>query len=475
MWASVKRKSPYDLSSAIEPRKASRRPHVVIVGAGFGGLAAAKRLAGQSVDVTVIDRRNHHVFQPLLYQVATAALSPTDIATPIRSILAHARNIRVLLDEVTGVDHERRRVKLLSGSDVSYDWLILATGARHSYFSHEEWGRFAPGLKTVDDALAIRRNVLLALERAESGVDADHRKALLTFVVIGAGPTGVEMAGAIAELTHRAVLRDFRSITPSCSRIYLIEAASRVLPGFPSDLSASAEKSLSTLGVQVRLNAPVSDIGDQYVQLGDEIIRAGTIIWAAGVAASPAARWLGAELDKSGRVRVGADLRVPFKDRIFAIGDTTTVPNTDGKPLPGVAPVAKQQGQYVADVILGRRTDAFRYRNYGNLATIGRGRAVIDFGWIHLTGSLAWWIWSAAHIWFLIGFRNRISVAINWLWSYLTYQRGARLITGETEARTDRPTGQARHALSSMESLRSDLATSIAARTAVGARPSSQA
>lgn len=411
--------------------QAVKRPRVVVVGAGFGGLAAAKRLAGEPVDVTVVDRRNHHLFQPLLYQVATAALSPADIAAPIRSILSRARNVRVLLDEVTGVDPARNSVTLASGRRLGFDWLILATGARHSYFGNDQWGPYAPALKTIEDAIAIRRDVLLAFERAETELDAERREALLTFIVVGAGPTGVEMAGAIAELAHRAVSRDFRNITPSCSRICLIEAAGRVLPGFPSDLSFVAERALRDLGVDVRLNAPVSDIGRGYVKFGGELIRAGTIIWAAGVEASPAADWLDAERDRNGRILVGADLRAPSHDRIFVIGDTANVADPKGRALPGVAPVAKQQGRYVAEVILGRRDDEFTYRNYGNLATIGRSRAVIDFGRIRLSGFIAWLIWSVAHIWFLVGYRSRVATAINWIWSYLTYQRGARLITGE--------------------------------------------
>lgn len=412
------------------------RPRVVIVGAGFGGLAAAQRLAGEAVDVMVIDRRNHHLFQPLLYQVATAALSPADIAAPIRSVLARARNIRVVLDEVEGVDAGGRTLQLASGAELPFDWLILATGARHSYFGRGEWAQHAPGLKTIEDAVAIRRRILLALERAETEPDLARRRALLTFVVIGAGPTGVEMAGAIAELVHRAVLRDFRTITPSCSRVCLVEAAARVLPGFPEDLSNAAARALADLGVEVRTNTPVCDIGAGRLRAGAELIEAGTIIWAAGVEASPAARWLDAAQDRNGRVLVGADLRVANAARVFAIGDTARVA---GEPLPGVAPVAKQQGRYVAEIILGRRKGAFVYRNWGNLATIGRSRAVIDFGWIRLSGFLAWWIWSAAHIWFLIDFRSRVAVAVNWLWNYFTYQRSARLITG-AEAPEQTPT-----------------------------------
>jgi NADH dehydrogenase len=406
---------------------ASNRPHVVIVGAGFGGLGAAKRLANRAIDVTIVDRRNHHVFQPLLYQVATAALSPADIAGPIRSIFSRAPNVRVILDSVTGVDAIRNGVRLASGGELRYDWLILATGARHSYFGHEEWSAHAPGLKSIDDALAIRRKVLLALERAENETDPRRRDALLTFVVIGAGPTGVEMAGAIAELARRSVSSDFRSITPRCSRVILIEAGDRVLPSFPETLSEAAERSLEQLGVEIRLDAPVSDIGAGYLQCGGELIFAKTVVWAAGVEASPAADWLNADHDRAGRVLVEDDLRVPGLPNVFAIGDTACAPKT----VPAVASVAKQQGRYVADRILGRQRGPFRYRDFGNLATIGRSKAVIDMGGLRLSGFLAWLIWSVAHVWFLIGFRSRLAVTINWLWNYLTYQRSARLITGE--------------------------------------------
>jgi NADH:ubiquinone reductase (H+-translocating) len=409
----------------------SKRERVVIVGAGFGGLAAAKRLARKSVDVTIVDRRNHHLFQPLLYQVATAALSPADIAGPIRSILSDALNVRVLLDEVTGIEADARRVELSCGASLDYDWLILATGARHSYFGRNEWAAHAPGLKSIEDAIAIRRKILLALERAENESDPDRRRALLTFIVIGAGPTGVEMAGAIAELARRAVSRDFRTITPHCSRVILIEAGSQVLPAFPSSLSQEAMSALRELGVEVRIGTPARDIGAGYVQLSDELIFAQTVVWAAGVQASPAAEWLNAEHDSNGRVFVEADLRIAPHSRIFAIGDTANAAGPDRCALPAVAPVAKQQGQYVADFILGRRRTPFAYRDYGNLATIGRSKAVIDWGSIQLSGFTAWLIWSAAHIWFLVGFRSRIGVAISWLWNYLTYQRSARLITGQ--------------------------------------------
>ncbi|WP_395622712.1 NAD(P)/FAD-dependent oxidoreductase [Sphingomonas daechungensis] len=407
------------------------RPRVVIVGAGFGGLAAAKRLSGKAVDVTVVDRRNHHLFQPLLYQVATAALSPADIAAPVRSILSKAPNVRVVLDEAIGVDPPQRLVELGSGASLEYDWLILATGARHSYFGRDDWAANAPGLKSIEDATAIRRKILLALERAESETDPDTRRALLTFVVIGAGPTGVEMAGAIAELARRSVSKDFRSITPHCSRVILIEAGERVLPAFPSSLSDAARRSLEDLGVEVRLRSPVLDVGSGYVQLGNELILGRTIVWAAGVEASPAAEWLDAEHDTSGRVFVEPDLRVSGQERIFAIGDTANAAGQDRRALPAIAPVAKQQGQYVADIIMGRPALAFKYRDFGNLATIGRSKAVIDWGQVRMSGFIAWLIWSVAHIWFLVGFRSRIAVGISWLWSYATYQRSARLITGD--------------------------------------------
>lgn len=421
---------------------ASNRPHVVIVGAGFGGLAAGKRLANRGVDVTIVDRRNHHVFQPLLYQVATAALSPADIAGPIRAIFSRAQNVRVVLDEVTGIDSKLNRLRLASGKSLDFDWLILATGAQHSYFGHDEWAPNAPGLKSIEDALAIRRRVLLALERAETETDEERRNALLTFVIIGGGPTGVEMAGAIAELARRSVSRDFRSITPRCSRVILVEGGERVLPTFPKTLSEAAERSLEKLGVDVRLGTPVSDIGQGYVEAGTGLILAETIVWAAGVQASPAAQWLCAYHDKRGRVIVGVDLRAPGHRKIFAIGDTANVAGGDGSDLPAVAPVAKQQGRYVADFILGRRDRPFRYRDFGNLATIGRSKAVIDLGDLKLSGFFAWLLWCAAHIWFLIGFRSRLAVGLNWLWNYVTYQRSARLITGEIPTAIQPPRAQ---------------------------------
>lgn len=410
------------------------RPKVVIVGAGFGGLEAAKSLAHEDVDVTVIDRRNHHLFQPLLYQVATAALSPADIAAPIRSILARAKNVRVLLDGVCAVMVPERAVRLDSGRVVHYDWLVLATGARHSYFGRDAWSRFAPGIKTIEDATDVRRRVLLALERAETEADKRARDALLTFVVIGGGPTGVEMAGAIAELARKSVSRDFRSITPHCSRVILIEAGSALLPAFPERLQRATLHALEQLGVEVRLRAPVTRIEANLVSIGDEAVPAHTIVWAAGVEASPAAEWLGVAADRSGRVKVVPELHIPNHSNIFAIGDTAACAGRDGRPLPGIAPVAKQQGRYVADRILGRARRPFRYRDYGNLATIGRSRAVADFGRIRVSGFAAWLIWCVAHVWFLVGFRSRLSVMLSWAWNYITFARSARLITGPVQA-----------------------------------------
>lgn len=411
------------------------RPHVVIVGAGFGGLAAARALARADVDVTMIDKRNHHLFQPLLYQVATAALSPADIAGPIRSIVSHLRNVRVLLDQGDGVNKTLKHVELASGRTMGYDWLILATGARHSYFGNDAWAEHAPGIKTIDDATAVRRKVLLALERAETETDPDRRKALLTFVVIGGGPTGVEMAGAIAELAHRAVSRDFHNITPHCSRVVLVDGGPRLLAAFPEDLSAAAQRAIEHLGVEVHLNGRVTHVAYDHVEVGDMIIPTHCAIWAAGVRASRAAEWLDIACDASGRAVIGPDLRVPDCDTIFVIGDTAACKGADGRPLPGIAPVAKQQGEHVARMIAGSLADRsvkpFRYRHYGNLATIGRKRAVIDFGRVHVTGFVAWVLWSVAHVYFLVGFRNRFAVGASLLWNYLTFARHARIITGE--------------------------------------------
>jgi NADH dehydrogenase len=406
---------------------------VVIVGGGFGGLSAVKALAGAPFEVTVIDRNNHHLFQPLLYQVATAGLSPADIASPIRGILQEQRNARTMLAEVSGVDLARK-VVIADGRRLPYDYLIIASGAQHAYFGHDHWAAFAPGLKTIDDATYLRRRILLAFERAENEPDADERRRLMTFVVVGGGPTGVEMAGAIAELAKRALAADFHAIDPRCASIILVEAAPRVLTPFDGRLSRAARRSLEQLGVEVRLDARVTDCSCEGVSLGHEFIPARTIIWAAGVMASPAGRWLGAETDRAGRVKVGADLSVPGHPGVFVIGDTAAASGADGSPLPGTAPVAKQQGQYVAAVLIalreGRTPPAFRYRDFGSLATIGRSRAVVQFGKLRLSGFPAWVLWSVAHIYFLTGFRNRFVVALNWAWSYITFQRGSRLITG---------------------------------------------
>ena len=409
------------------------RTRVVILGAGFGGLAAAKGLARVDADVTVIDQYNYHLFQPLLYQVATAALSPANVAAPIRGILRNQANVTVLLARVVGLDPNARLIDV-GEHTVPYDQLIVATGARHSYFGHDDWEPVAPGLKTIDDAVALRRRILLAFERAEDSSDAAERARCLTFVIIGGGPTGVELAGAVAELAKAALARDFRRIDPTTARIVLVEAGERVLPSFPRKLSVVAARSLERLGVELRLGRPVTQCDAEGATLGDERIGSRTMIWAAGVTASPAAEWLRAERDRAGRVLVGPDLTLPEHPEVFVIGDTAHVEGPSG-PLPGLAPVAKQQGAYVARVIAARVAGAslpgpFRYRNYGNLATIGRRHAVADFGWLHLSGRLAWLLWGIVHVYFMIGFRRRLLVALEWLWSYLTYQRGARLITG---------------------------------------------
>jgi NADH:ubiquinone reductase (H+-translocating) len=410
-------------------------PHVVIVGAGFGGLSAATKLAKTPVLVTLIDRRNHHLFQPLLYQVATAGLSPNQIATPIRTIVRHQRNTDVLLDEVTGLDVARKEV-LLATRRIAYDYLVISTGAQHAYFGHDQWETFAPGLKSLDDAIDHRKRILLAFERAELEEDPVERMRLMTFVVIGGGATGVELAGSIAELAHKALAMDFRHINPKSVRVVLIEAGPRLLPAFADMLSETARQSLERLGAEVRLNATVTDIDAEGVALCGDRIESRTVLWAAGVASSPVAVWTGAGADRAGRTIVGPDLALPGHPEVFVIGDCASAADESGKPLPGVAPVAKQQGAYVADVIrrdlLGDRARApFRYRDAGMMATIGRKSAVADFGrGVQLRGLIGWLIWSVAHIYFLIGFRNRVAVAIDWMWSYLTFERGARLITG---------------------------------------------
>lgn len=419
----------------------SKRPVVVVVGAGFGGLAVVRSLADEAVDVVLIDQRNHHLFQPLLYQVATAWLSPADIAAPVRGVFARQRNNAVFLGKVIGVDTTARAVRIDTGlhqEDVAYDYLILATGARHDYFGNDAWEAFAPGLKTIEDALAIRQRLLLAFEMAEMARDPAERDANLTIVVVGGGATGVEMAGSIAELAKAALVRDFRRIDPRQARVLLVEAGPRLLPAFPEDLSAAARRSLEKLGVTVRLGARVNACEAGAVIVGDERIAAATVVWAAGVKASPAATWLGAQADRVGRTVVNADFSVPGQPDVFVIGDTAALTDAAGRVVPGVAPAAKQAGHYVASVIRARMhgkaaPPPFRYRDQGNLATIGRRAAIADFGWIKLRGPLAWWLWGIVHIFFLIDFRSRVTVAINWLWSFLTYKRGARLITGNRQ------------------------------------------
>ncbi len=423
-----------DISRREGPSAGSSRPRIVIIGAGFGGLSAAKRLGKVAADVIVIDRRNHHLFQPLLYQVATAALSPADIAAPIRGILATQANTHVILGSVTGIDTAGRTV-LIGDRRIPYDLLIIATGARENYFGHDEWAAVTSGLKTIEDATTMRRRILMAFERAEDSDDEAERRRLLTFVIIGGGPTGVELAGALAELAKAALARDFRHIDPTTARIILVEAGPRLLPSFPPKLSAVAARALTRLGVELRLGTAVTRCDREGAVLDVERIESRTLIWAAGVAASPAATWLGVEPGRGGRIAVTPDLSLPEHPEIFVIGDTAQVAGPDGA-LPGVAPVAKQEGAYVARVIAARGAGKrppgpFRYRNFGNLATIGRKEAVVDFGRLRLTGRIAWLVWGLAHIYFLIGFRNRMAVAVDWLWSYLTYQRGARLITGQ--------------------------------------------
>ncbi len=431
------------------PAGEMQRPRVVIVGAGFGGLSLAKGLAGAPYDVTLIDRHNYHLFQPLLYQVATAALSPADIAAPIRAILRGQTNVTVALADVSGVD-VAAKVVIAEGKRIPYDILVLATGAQHAYFGHDDWAGVAPGLKTIDDATYLRRQILLAFERAEAESDAAERARLLTFVVVGGGPTGVEMAGAIAELAKWALAADFRNIDPRSARIILVEGGPRLLAALNPSLSEKARQSLEKLGVEVRLNAMVTSCSDRDVAIGDERIETRTIMWAAGVRASPAAEWLAAPADRAGRVTVEPDMSLQGHPDIFVLGDTALALDANGKPLPGIAPVAKQQGQYLAKQLIARaRGDAlspFRYRDFGTLATIGRKYAVADFGRVRLSGFIAWVLWSAAHVYFLIGFRRRAIVALHWAWSYITFQRGTRLITGLTGSRLREESGKDRSA-----------------------------
>jgi NADH:ubiquinone reductase (H+-translocating) len=411
-------------------------PHVVIVGGGFGGLYAARALRRAPVRVTVIDRRNYHLFQPLLYQVAAATLSPADIARPIRQILAKQGNASVLLAEVVGIDAEARSVVLADERRIGYDYLIVASGAVDQYFGHDEWAPIAPALKTIDDATEIRRRFLLSFEAAEQESDPELRRALLTFVVIGGGPTGVEMAGSFAEIAHHTLLQEFRSIDPAAARIVLVEGGKRLLAAYPEELSARAKRDLEELGVEVRLGSIVTRIDIGAVYIGEERIPAYDVVWAAGVAASPLGKTIGAPVDKMGRVAVEPDLSVPGHREIFAIGDLAAITHdsADGKPLPGVAQVAMQGGAAVARNIAGELRGEprrpFHYRDKGNMATIGRARAVAEIRGMRLTGFVAWLTWLFIHVLFLIGFRNRVVVLLEWAWSYLTWQRGARLITG---------------------------------------------
>ena len=409
-----------------------KRPQVVIVGAGFAGLEACRAFAKVAVDVTLVDAYNHHCFQPLLYQVATAALSPADVAWPIRAIVRAQKNVRVIMARVTAIDVQARRVHTAE-IDLSYDYLVLATGSTHSYFGHDDWAQYAPGLKHIADATEIRRRFLLAFEQAEVVQDDQARKRLLTFVVVGGGATGVEMAGAIAEVARQTLQHDFRRIDPRTSRIVLIEAGPRLLPTFPEALSDYAKRSLQSMGVEVELNRKVTGCDAQGVSVDGGRIEAATVIWAAGVVASPAAAWIGAEHDRAGRIKVNADLSVPGRPDIFAVGDTASVTEPNGRLVPGIAPAAKQMGHYVGKVMAARvegraAPGPFAYRHLGELAAIGRKSAVVKLGYLQLTGFLGWLFWSAVHIYFLIGLRNRFVVAVNWLWSYLTFQRGARLI-----------------------------------------------
>ena len=406
---------------------------VVIVGAGFGGLQTTHRLKGAPVSITLVDRRNHHLFQPLLYQVATASLATSEIAWPIRYLLRDRPEVTTLFANVSGVDAAAKRVLLDDGDTLPYDTLVLATGARHAYFGHDEWEPFAPGLKTLEDATTLRRRILVAFERAERETDPDRRAALLTFVIIGAGPTGVELAGTIAELARDTLPPDFRNIDTHSARVVLIEAGPRVLAGFADDLSAYAQRSLESIGVEVVLGQAVTECSIDGVVYGGNRLAAKTLIWAAGVRASSAAQWLDAPADRAFRLQVEPDLTVPGHPDIFAIGDTVAINGPDGKPVPGIAPAAKQQGAYVADTIKarlrGETLSPFRYQHAGSLAQIGKRKAVIDFGRFKLRGTIAWWIWGIAHIYFLIGLRNRLSVAIAWLWVHARDQRAARLIT----------------------------------------------
>ena len=414
-----------------------RSINVVIAGAGFGGLSAAKQLANKkNVNVVLIDQHNYHLFQPLLYQVATAALTPAEIASPIRQVFRCAKNVAVYMDKVNAVDSDKRQLLTEGGLEFDYDYLVLATGARHSYFGRDEWAPLAPGLKTIDDAFHLRQRILTAFEKAEMAQDPVERQNHLNFVIVGAGPTGVEMAGAIAELARYTLTEDFRHITPESARIILVNAGPRILISFDEDLSRKAQQHLEKLGVEVVLNTRVNTIEPGRVHLHDSVVDCKTVIWAAGVEASPAGQWLGVATDRSGRIPVNPDLTVPGHEKIFAVGDTAAcIPEGARHPLPGLAPVAKQQGTFVAKLILAKiqckkKLPVFRYRDYGTMATIGRNQAIADLGFAKFSGFFGWWLWGLAHIYYLIGFRSRLFVGLSWFWAYLSYQRGVRLITG---------------------------------------------
>ncbi|HEX5070866.1 MAG TPA: NAD(P)/FAD-dependent oxidoreductase [Vicinamibacterales bacterium] len=412
------------------------RPRVVIIGGGFGGLWAAKRLAKSPVDVLLLDRRNHHVFSPLLYQVATAGLSPGDIASPIRWVLRHQSNLNVWLAEATAIDRTRQVVMLTDG-EVSYDHLIVAAGSKPAYFGHDDWAAHARGLKTMEDAIAMRKQVLIAFERAERERDRAAQRRLLTFVVIGGGATGVELAGALAEISRHALAHDFRTIHPETARVILIEGGPEVLATYTPDLSKFARRSLEQLGVSVWTGTRVTSIEPGIVRIGSETVEAATVLWAAGVVASPLGASMGAPVDRMGRVLVNPDLTVPGCDNVYVVGDMAKLDGPDGRPLPGVSQVAMQEARWAAENILrtleGRPRKPFVYRNLGNMATIGRHRAVGDLGWVKLKGYMAWWFWLGLHIFWLIGFRNRLTVMTQWAFSYITYQRSTRLITGDDE------------------------------------------
>jgi NADH dehydrogenase len=410
----------------------TRKPRVIIIGAGFGGLEAAKKLACKDVQVTVIDRTNYHLFQPLLYQVATAALSPADIAAPVRAVLSKCKNVEVILAEVESVDVEAKKVKTVD-LEFDYDYLILATGARHSYFGHNEWEKLAPGLKSLEDAIELRRRILMAFEYAEKITDEAARRAAMNFVIIGGGPTGVEMAGAIAEISRHTLAKNFRHIDPSQARVILIEGEPRLLAAYPEDLSESARKQLVDLGVEVRTSTRATNLTDAGVQIGNEFIPCRVKIWAAGNNASFVGKTLGVPVDRVGRVVVNEDLTIPGHPEVQVIGDLANFPHQTGEPLPGISPVAMQQGRHAARNVLakikGRQPQRFRYWDKGTMATIGRNKAVADLKFMHLSGLPAWLAWLFVHIVFLVGFRNRLLVLIQWAWAYLTFDKGARLIT----------------------------------------------